>query len=218
MKKGASSSSTHILKKLFGYKREELVGQMVEVLLPSDSRPASSPARRRRQQRPNESAMGQGHELPAGRKDGSQFPVEVGFNPIPTPQGMLVLASVVDISQRKRAEEEARHHREQINLLGRVSLLGEMTASLAHELNQPLSAIVSNANAGMRFIDGGRGDPATLHEIMADVVADGHRAHEIIQNVRDRGCEDAGSQRDRFAENSCPAPPSRTTRFSHRSR
>ena len=81
-------------------------------------------------------------------------------------------------------EEDARRQREQINLLSRVSLLGEMTASLAHELNQPLSAIISNANAGMRFIDRGREDPETLREILVDVVADGHRAHDIIQNVR----------------------------------
>jgi len=81
-------------------------------------------------------------------------------------------------------EEEARRHREQINLLSRVSLLGEMTASLAHELNQPLSAIVSNANAGMRFIDNARSDPTTLHEILVDVAADGRRAYDIIQNVR----------------------------------
>ena len=59
-------------------------------------------------------------------------------------------------------EEDARRHREQINLLSRVSLLGEMTASLAHELNQPLSAIISNANAGMRFIERGKEDPADL--------------------------------------------------------
>ena len=81
-------------------------------------------------------------------------------------------------------EEDARRHREQINLLSRVSLLGEMTASLAHELNQPLSAIISNANAGMRFIDRGKEDPADLRDILVDVESDGHRAHDIIQNVR----------------------------------
>ena len=70
-------------------------------------------------------------------------------------------------------EEDARRHREQINLLSRVSLLGEMTASLAHELNQPLSAIISNANAGMRFIDKGKEDPAMLRDILGDVEADG---------------------------------------------
>jgi C4-dicarboxylate-specific signal transduction histidine kinase len=81
-------------------------------------------------------------------------------------------------------EEDARRQREQINLLSRVSLLGEMTASLAHELNQPLSAIISNASAGMRYIDKGNEDPKTLRDIFADVVAGGHRAHDIIQNVR----------------------------------
>jgi len=83
-----------------------------------------------------------------------------------------------------QVEEEARRHREQINLLSRVSLLGEMTASLAHELNQPLSAIITNANAGKRSIDKGKEDPETLREILVDVEADGRRAHDIIHNVR----------------------------------
>ena len=90
----------------------------------------------------------------------------------------------IDVTKRKEAEEDARRQREQINLLGRVSLLGEMTASLAHELNQPLSAMVTNANAGMRLIDKGKEDPKTLRDILSDVVADGRRAHDIIQNVR----------------------------------
>ncbi len=85
---------------------------------------------------------------------------------------------------RKRAEEEARRTREQINILSRVSLLGEMTASLAHELNQPLSAIVSNANAGMLLIDQGKVDPDQFREILSDMAADGCRAHDIILNVR----------------------------------
>jgi signal transduction histidine kinase len=84
----------------------------------------------------------------------------------------------------RQAEEEAHRHREQINLLSRVSLLGEMTASLAHELNQPLSSIITNANAGKRLIDRGKENPEILHDILVDVVADGHRAHEIIQDVR----------------------------------
>src|SRR5512140_1732475 len=81
-------------------------------------------------------------------------------------------------------EEDARRHREQINQLSRVSLLGEMTASLAHELNQPLSAIITNANAGMRSIDKGNEAPGTVREILVDVEADGRRAHDIIRNVR----------------------------------
>ena len=106
-------------------------------------------------------------------------------------QGLLITGLVANLVKRHRAErsltqaqEEAHRHREQINLLSRVSLLGEMTASLAHELNQPLSAIITNANAGMRSIDKGKEDPGTLREIFVDVAADGRRAHEIIQDVR----------------------------------
>ena len=106
-------------------------------------------------------------------------------------QGLLITGLLANLVKRhraerslKQAEEEARRHREQINLLSRVSLLGEMTASLAHELNQPLSAIISNANAGMRSIDKGKEDPGTLREILVDVEADGRRAHDIIHNVR----------------------------------
>ena len=78
-------------------------------------------------------------------------------------QALLITGLLANLVKRRRAErsltqaeEEARRHREQINLLSRVSLLGEMTASLAHELNQPLSAIITNANAGMRSIDKGK--------------------------------------------------------------
>jgi signal transduction histidine kinase len=84
----------------------------------------------------------------------------------------------------REVEDDARRQREQINRLSRVSLLGEMTASLAHELNQPLSAIITNANSGKRSIDRGKEDPATLREILVDVEADGRRAHDIIRNVR----------------------------------
>ena len=125
-----------------------------------------------------------GEELFGRRKNGTDFPAEVGLNPIETPQGLLVLATITDLSARKAAEEEARQRREQIDLLSRVSLLGEMTASIAHEVNQPLSAIISNANAGMRFIDQGELGAEQLREILADIVADGQRASDIIRNVR----------------------------------
>jgi PAS domain S-box-containing protein len=87
-------------------------------------------------------------------------------------------------SARKAAEEEARFQRSRIDLLSRVSLLGEMTASLAHELNQPLSAIITNANAGMLFIDKGKADSGTLREILVDMSEDGRRAQDVIRAVR----------------------------------
>ena len=91
----------------------------------------------------------------------------------------------MDVTNRKIAEEEARSRRQQLELLSRVSLLGEMTASIAHELNQPLAAIMSNASAGQRFIERGKVDPETLREILIDVAAEGRRAHDVVQNIRD---------------------------------
>src|SRR5262249_27870331 len=82
------------------------------------------------------------------------------------------------------SEEEARKSRDEISRLSRISLLGEMTASIAHELGQPLSGISSNASAGQRFIDRGNVDTATLREILVDIEAQSHRAHRVIQNIR----------------------------------
>src|SRR5262249_48938326 len=109
---------------------------------------------------------------------------EIGLNPIQTPHGLLVLANVVDISARLAAEEVTRRNREQVELLGRVSLLGEMTASLSHELNQPLAAIVNNATAVMQYLEQGRLDSERLKDILTDVVDDGRRARDIMGNVR----------------------------------
>jgi PAS domain S-box-containing protein len=94
------------------------------------------------------------------------------------------IGSCIDLTERKTAEEEASRRREQVELLGRVSLLGEMTASLAHELNQPLTAIVNNATAAMQYLEQGKLGPEQLQEILTDVVGDGRRAHDIMHNVR----------------------------------
>jgi two-component system, LuxR family, sensor kinase FixL len=95
-----------------------------------------------------------------------------------------ILGISIDITTRKQAELDAKQRREELSHLSRVALLGEMTASIAHELNQPLSGIISNASAGQRFIDRGDTDVNTLREILVDVDADAHRAHEVIRNIR----------------------------------
>jgi two-component system, LuxR family, sensor kinase FixL len=172
------------IEELFGYRRDELVGKGVEILLPERFARAHANDRASFFAGPEVRAMGAGRELFARRKDGSEFPVEIGLNPIQTPHGLLVLANVVDISARLAAEEEARRRREQVELLSRVSLLGEMTASLAHELNQPLGAIVNNASAAMQYLEQGRLNAERLKEILTDVAADGRRAHDIMRDVR----------------------------------
>ncbi len=126
--------------------------------------------------------------------------MEIDLNPIQTPQGPLVLASIVDISARKLAEEEAQRRRDEIDLLTRVSLLGEMTASIAHEVNQPLSGIISNAGAGERFIDRGNVNLEQLREILVDIGADGRRVYDVMQNIRNT-VKRGGAIRERLSIN-----------------
>ena len=172
------------IEELFGYARDELIGKAVDVLVPERFAYGHATDRANFFAAPEARAMGAGRELFARRKDGSEFPVEIGLNPIQTPHGLVVLANVVNISARLAAEEVARRSREQVELLSRVSLLGEMTASLAHELNQPLAAIVNNATAAMQYLDQGKLKPEQLQDILNDVVADGRRACDIMHNVR----------------------------------
>ena len=171
-------------EKLFGWTRDELIGKDVEILVPERFMQAHPGDRANFFTATEARAMGADRDLFARRKDGSEFPVEIGLNPIQTPHGLVVLANVVDISARLAAEEETRRSREQVELLSRVSLLGEMTASLAHELNQPLTAIVNNATAAMQYLKQDRLNPEKLQDILVDVVSDGRRACDIMHNVR----------------------------------
>jgi PAS domain S-box-containing protein len=172
------------IEKLFGYQRKELVGKPVEILVPERFAGQHPGHRAEFFARPTARAMGAGRELFARRKDGSEFPVEIGLNPIQTPDGVLVLAAVVDISARKLAEAEALQRREELGHLSRVAVMGEMATSIAHELNQPLAGIISNASAGQRFIDRGNVDLRELRELLADIVADGRRAGDVIRGVQ----------------------------------
>jgi two-component system, LuxR family, sensor kinase FixL len=90
----------------------------------------------------------------------------------------------LDISWRKEAELEAARQRNELAHLSRVMLLGELSGSLAHELTQPLTAILSNAQAAQRFLAQGAADPAELQEILKDIVEEDKRAGEVIARLR----------------------------------
>jgi PAS domain S-box-containing protein len=172
------------IEKLFGYRREELVGKLVDILVPERFASQHPAHRAEFLAGPTARSMGAGRELFAKRKDGSEFAVEIGLNPIQTPEGMLVLAAVVDISARKLAQAEALQRRQEVGHLSRVAVMGELAASIAHELNQPLSGIIGNASAGQRFIDRGNVDLGELRDLLADIVADGRRAGDVIRGVQ----------------------------------
>jgi PAS domain S-box-containing protein len=93
---------------LFGYSRAELLGQPIELLVPTQFRHKHPGYRDRFLADPQARPMGAGRDLFGLRKDGSALPIEIGLNPIATPDGLFTLAAIIDITERKRAEEEVR--------------------------------------------------------------------------------------------------------------
>jgi two-component system sensor kinase FixL len=169
---------------VFGYSLSELIGRKIETLLPERFRDQHAGYRKSFLSQPSSRAMGAGRDLFGRRKDGSEFPVEVGLNPIRTADGLFVLASVIDITARKQAELEYQRQNIELARVGRVAVMGELAASLAHEVNNPIGAIVANASAGERLLAKGKIGTEELTELLADIVADGRRAGEIVQGIR----------------------------------
>jgi PAS domain S-box-containing protein len=95
-----------------------------------------------------------------------------------------VLGASTDITRRKETESELRRQRENLAHVTRISAMGELAASLAHELNQPLTAILSNAQAAQRFMATNPADLEEVHEILKDIVRDNIRASEVIRRMR----------------------------------
>ncbi len=91
---------------------------------------------------------------------------------------------VLDTTSQVEAEEEARHTRDQIAHVSRVATMGELATSMAHELNQPLSAIVSNAQAATRFLAAENPDPEEARDALADIAEDAKRAGGVIRRMR----------------------------------
>jgi len=165
---------------LFGYPVDELLGANAEMLGAEikperylTEPPISSPGMH--------AGGGTGlREVVAVRKDGNEFPVEISVNHISTPKEAYALSIFMDRTERI----ELARHRQQLAHLTRVSTLGELAGSLAHELNQPLTAILSNAQAAQRFITMEPVNLLEVREILHDLVQDTHRASEVIRKIR----------------------------------
>ena len=120
------------------------------------------------------------------RKDGTRFPVEYSSTPLRDARGDVIGSVVVfrDISDRKRAEEEDQRHRMELAHVARLSTMGEMASGIAHELNQPLTAIATNAQACVRLIESGRGDTERMADVLEKIGAQAERAGGIIKQLR----------------------------------
>jgi len=126
-------------EKLFGYTREELLGREVETLVPQRFRTQHPGLRSNFYHRPEARRMGAGRDLFALRKDGSEFPVEIGLNPIEDEEGVFVLSAILDITERKALEAAMRRANEQLEQ--RVRQRTEQLAQYAEELQHANEAL-----------------------------------------------------------------------------
>jgi C4-dicarboxylate-specific signal transduction histidine kinase len=121
--------------------------------------------------------------------DGKVKHVHAIAHPVLNANGELVevVGTTVDITERKRAKEERERLRQieaDLAHLNRVSMLGELATSIAHEVNQPISGVVSNGSACLRWLAGDPPNVAEVREAVRDIVRDGKRAGEVIARIR----------------------------------
>lgn len=176
-------------ERVFGYAREELVGQPVELLVPMQFAGAHPDNRRDFLANPQPRPMGTGRDLFARHRDGVEFPVEIGLNPIATDDGVMTLASVVDITERRRAQEKLENA-----LREKTVLLNE----LHHRVKNNLQIIASLLNLQASHA----GDPrleAMLNESQSRVKAMA-LTHQLLYERKDYSRVDLGEYLERLIQ------------------
>ena len=171
-------------ERAFGYSRAELLGRPVEMLVPKRHRSHHPALREMFFTDPRPRPMGTGRDLHGLRKDGSEFPVEIGLNVIETGDGAMVLLAIVDLTQRKQAELALHDAQAELSRVARIATMGQLAASVAHEVNQPFTAIVTNAQAALRLLGAGAVDLEEVRQALVDIADAGKRAGDVITRIR----------------------------------
>ena len=155
------------VERQFGYSRVELIGQSIEILVPQKMRAQHMQYRASFARKPEARRVGTGRDLFGRRKDGSEFPVEVGLNPIETREGMLVFGVIVDISERKRIER----------------LKDEFVATVSHELRTPLTSISASLGLLVGAVDIKL--PEAAKRLVMIAHSNGQRLVRLINDILD---------------------------------
>jgi len=166
---------------IFGWSREEAVGRTLgELVIPERYREAHKKGLRRYLESRTGEVIGRRIEVSGLRRNGDEFPVELSISPIQDGEGIIFVGCLRDLSERNAL----RLAQLELGRVMRSMAMGEMAASIAHEINQPLTAIASNGNAALRWLRGARPNLDEARAALKKIVADSLRTGEVITGIR----------------------------------
>jgi PAS domain S-box-containing protein len=189
--KGAILLANPATSRIFGYDLVEIVGKPMTMLMPEMMRRLHQNGFKRYLDTGKRHVNWQGVEVTAQRKDGQEFPVEVSFGELTSDGHKVFTGFIRDISERKQAEEQLRASERNLQTtqaelarVSRLTTMGELAASIAHEVNQPLTAVINNASACLRLLANNNLEPEVLRRALAGIIADGTRASTVLARIR----------------------------------
>ncbi|MEM9531208.1 MAG: PAS domain S-box protein [Pseudomonadota bacterium] len=178
-------------EKLFGYHSEEVVGRNVKVLMNAHHGSRHDGYMDHYMETGERRIIGIGREVTAMKKGGEEFPIDLTVGEAPLGENRVFVGIIRDLSRRVAIEDELIRQRSQVQELERslahfhrTSTLGEMAAGIAHEVNQPLAAMTSYADAGQRLLDRDPVPTDKLKHAMNQISRQARRAGEVIMRMR----------------------------------
>jgi len=170
---------------MFGYAESEVRGCNLSLLMPEPHRSRHDGYLERYAHTGEAAVIGKGREETGLRRNGEIFPMQLSVGEIRQPNQSRYVGIIRDVTEMRQAQQQVRHLEEQLLHADRLVILGELTAGIAHEINQPLTAIAAYADAGSSIIDRINEAPAAdMHSICERIGGQARRAAEVVQRLR----------------------------------